>query len=76
MERYQSQSGRPSGVVAYELGEGEIKVQFQGGSVYLYNEAKPGAEHVAKMKELALAGQGLATYISQKVRQNYAKKVK
>ena len=39
---------------------------------YLYNAERPGLEHVNNMKRLALAGDGLTTYVNQHVRENYA----
>jgi hypothetical protein len=36
---------------------------------------KPGKVHVAQMIALARAGAGLATYIDQQVRGNYARKI-
>jgi len=39
------------------------------------DETKPGAQHVARMKQLAEEGRGLATYINRYVRDNYARKL-
>lgn len=39
---------------------------------YLYNADRPGPEHVAAMRRLALSGDGLTTYVNQHVRENYA----
>lgn len=73
MESYQNLS-RSSGVVEYEIGTDFIKVRFNGNSrVYVYDCAKPGAIHVAEMKSLATRGRGLATYISQNVRDQYSR---
>ena len=41
---------------------------------YLYNADKPGLLHVNEMKRLALAGDGLTTYVNQHVGNNYAAK--
>lgn len=75
MQRYGNLNGH-AGVVAYELGEGSITVRFAGeGEVcYLYNSERPGPDAVREMQRLARAGQGLTTYISQHVRDNYAKR--
>lgn len=73
MTSYGNLSGN-SGVVAYELGDGFIKVRFRHEStIYVYDMERPGLEHVRKMKKLAAAGKGLSTYISQHVRENYAR---
>ncbi len=70
---YRNLSGN-SGVVAYELGDGFIKVRFRHESkIYVYDRERPGLGHVRKMKKLAAAGKGLSTYISQHVRENFAR---
>lgn len=72
--RYADLSGA-SGVVAYAILADSIRVRFAGGKTYEYTNQRPGADHVARMKQLALAGRGLGTYISQHVRENYARRV-
>jgi len=64
-----------SGVAAFEIGDRSIKVRFVEGGTYLYDQTKPGKVHVAQMISLARAGAGLATYINQQVRGNYARKL-
>ncbi len=73
-------TGKPSlngsaGIAAFEIGDRSITVRFAEGGTYLYDQVKPGKVHVAQMIALARAGAGLATYISQQVRNNYARKV-
>lgn len=75
MERYKNLAGN-SGVVAYEIGSDFIKVEFRGGSIYLYNYHSAGKENIERMKELAMAGKGLSTFISQVVREKYASKLR
>ena len=72
MERYQNLSG-DSGVLDYECGPESIKVHFRDGPTYVYDGVKPGSQHVMRMKELARAGRGLSTYISQHIGINYAR---
>ena len=72
MQRYQNLSA-DSGVESYECGPDWIKVRFRNGPTYVYDHVKPGADHVARMMELAHAGRGLSTYISQHVRREYAR---
>ncbi|MDB4917330.1 MAG: hypothetical protein JWM95_4974 [Gemmatimonadetes bacterium] len=74
MERYRDISAS-SGVVAYEIGPDFIDVKFRNGGTYRYDSTKPGDIHLARMKEHAIAGKGLGTYISQHVRGNYARKL-
>lgn len=70
MQRYPNLSG-DSGVTAYEIGVDHIIVQFRGGRSYRYSHARAGRQHVDRMKELAMAGRGLSTYISQHVHDDY-----
>ncbi|HET6256288.1 MAG TPA: hypothetical protein VFE32_19585 [Puia sp.] len=75
MERYRNFSGK-SGVIAFEIGTDNIKVQFLDGSVYLYDYSSPGIEAVRTMKTLAKKGSGLSTFISTSVRDRYAARLK
>lgn len=74
MEQYKDING-DSGVAAYEIGSGSITVQFLKGDTYLFNDSKPGAEHVAEMQRLAQTGDGLNAYINKFMRKNYAAKL-
>lgn len=75
MERYRNLGG-DSGVVAYELGNTSIKVQFRDGSVYLYTYESAGVSNIEHMKQLAVQGQGLNSFISRVVRKGYASKLR
>lgn len=70
MKKYRDISGK-SGVTAWDAGADFIRVRFHGPEIYTYNYIKPGEEVVERMKELAVQGRGLSTYISQHVRNNY-----
>ena len=74
MQRYGNAS-RESGVVAYDIDAGQIIVQFRNGDRYLYTEDSAGAANIAKMQELARAGRGLSSFISQHVHDRYARKI-
>jgi len=74
MQRYGNQS-RDSGVVAYDIDAGQIIVQFRNGERYLYTEDSAGAANIATMQELARAGHGLSSFISQHVHDRYARKL-
>lgn len=74
MQRYGNQ-GRESGVVAYDIDAGQIIVQFRNGDRYLYTEDSAGAANIARMQELARAGRGLSSFISQHVHDRYARKI-
>ena len=64
MKRYPNLSGK-SGVVRYEIGPDYIDVEFGSGAVYRYSHDSAGQDDIEEMKQLALAGRGLSTYISQ-----------
>lgn len=74
MELYKDIDG-DSGVAAFEIGEGWIKVQFLKGGTYLYDSAKPGQAHVEEMQRLARTGDGLNAYINKFIRKNFAAKL-
>jgi hypothetical protein len=73
MEPYRNIGG-DSGVTGYETGADFIRIQFSGGSIYLYTYASAGAYNIERMKTLALAGDGLTTFINATVRGSYARK--
>ena len=75
MRPYANLSGN-SGVVAFEIAHRHIDIQFQDGHQYRYDYAKPGPEEVETMKALATTGKGLATFISQHVRERFARKLR
>jgi len=64
-----------SGVVAFEIRNHSIVVEFRHGGKYLYDYDTTGGEHVENMKVLALEGRGLATYINKNVKKRFAKKL-
>jgi hypothetical protein len=74
MERYKNLS-RNSNVVSYEIGIGEITVQFSDGSIYLYTSQSAGAANINQMHRLARAGFGLNSYIGKVVKKGYARKI-
>lgn len=75
MERYKNIGG-DSGVAAYEISQSSITVQFKDGAVYLYNNQSAGAANLLEMQRLAVAGQGLNSFISRVVRKGYAQKLR
>jgi hypothetical protein len=75
MIRYKNLSG-DSGVCAFEIGEDNIKIQFNNSSVYIYNNIHTGSRNIAQMKTLAEMGRGLGTFINKYVRDRYARKIK
>ena len=73
MEPYKNLAG-DSAVVAYEIGDDSIKVQFRDGWIYTYNAESIGHSNVEHMKALASAGSGLNSFISRVVKGQYAAK--
>jgi hypothetical protein len=63
MKLYGNESG-DSGVVGYKFDDDSISVRFHDGYVYRYSIERIGREHLEKMKRLAEAGKGLASYIN------------
>lgn len=69
--KYMNLSGN-SGVISFSICANAIIIKFKDSEKrYFYTYAKPGKIHVERMKELALAGKGLSTYISRYVGTNY-----
>ena len=56
--------------------QNSIQVEFIAGSTYEYTNESTGAADIEYMQRCAVAGRGLATFISQKVRKRYARKIK
>ena len=52
MEHYRNLGGN-SGVIGYEIGETDIKVQFSDNSVYLYTNGSAGNFNIQKMKRVS-----------------------
>jgi hypothetical protein len=54
-----------SGIVAYEIGDDFIIVQFRSGreTFYRYSIGSTGSHHISEMKRLAQQGDGLNAYI-------------
>lgn len=75
VEWQQYGDGRQTGVRAFALLPDAIALRFSDGRVYLYTRDQPGAAHVLAMRQCALAGRGLSTYVSQHVQNRYAGKL-
>ena len=73
MQPYKN-SGNLSWISAFETGDDYIKIQFVDGVIHLYTISSVGSEHLQKMKELAILGKGLHSYIDKQVRNLYVKK--
>jgi hypothetical protein len=70
-----SNKGGDSGISSYEIKDDEIIVQFSSGVKYLYNYTSAGSTNIEKMKELALKGEGLNSFIMRNVKTSFASKL-
>jgi len=73
MTTYKNLGGN-SGVVAYEIHDLSIVVQFRSGkhTVYIYTEDSVGSNNLSLMKMLAEHGQGLNGFINRYVKYKYS----
>jgi hypothetical protein len=62
MERYKNLSGW-SGVVAYEIGEDYIRIQFKNNKILKYTYGSAGQDQVEQMKLIAQNGRKLNSFI-------------
>lgn len=65
-----------SGILRYELGDDYIKIEFQNNSIYLYSYSSSGENYIETMKELAISGYGLNSYINKYVKLSYESKLR
>lgn len=70
---YEDRSG-DSGVRAYQAGPNFIIVEFKSGGAYRYDHTQP-AGSTPPPAPPPTHGDGLATYINQNVRDDYAEKL-
>jgi hypothetical protein len=71
MEPYKNLGG-DSNVIAYEIGDDWIKVQFRHSPTYTYTYQSAGQDTIERMKSLAIAGHGLNSYMTRVVKKRYA----
>jgi len=74
MVQYKNLS-KKSGVTAYEIMADSIKIRFVNGDTYLYTYQSAGRRAIERMKKLAVSGRHLSTYISQAIKDRFAKKL-
>lgn len=73
--QYKNLSGA-SKVARYEIMKDAVAIRFADSSVYIYTNQSAAPENIAKMKELALAGKGLGTFIDANVKNRFMRKVR
>ena len=74
MPRYRNLDGH-SGVLAYRTTPDSITLTFADGQRYVYTDSRPGRADLERMKALAEAGRGLATYVARHVGKRYDRKL-
>ncbi len=57
-----------SGITGYEYSDRWIHIRFASAAVHAYTKGRIGAKHLAALKKLADAGDGLNTYINKNPR--------
>jgi len=63
-----------SGVESFEITSSSIKVKFKySDEIYIYSYKSAGKTHVENMKNLAIEGIGLSTYISKYASEKFEK---
>jgi hypothetical protein len=76
MRRPYANSDGGSGISNYEILGSAIIIEFVHAKYrYVYDNTRPGPEHVKAMMTLAKQGRGLATYINQHVGTSYARRI-
>jgi len=73
MEEYKNLN-EGSGIIAYEIANDSISVQFNTGMVYVYTRNSVGSVYLNRMKVMAHNGRGLNSFIMKKVRNKYESK--
>lgn len=69
-------AGGKSEVASFSIEKDAMNVRFKDRSEYRYTNQSASPEAIAKMKQLALAGKGLGTYIKANVADKYQRKIR
>ncbi|MGN6417912.1 MAG: hypothetical protein ACTHMC_10500 [Pseudobacter sp.] len=74
MEHYLNKSGT-SPITRFKIEAQKVTVWYNDDTSYTYSYARAGQPIVDRIKELAIAGEGLATYISRQAKFLYDHKI-
>jgi hypothetical protein len=74
MQAYTNIAGK-SGVIAFEIEDDGIIVQFSDGSIYRYDTVSAGRTNITEMQRLARTGKGLDSYIKRFVGSRFSEKL-
>ena len=75
MTKYKNLGGK-SEVTHYKIDKDAVTVDFTSCGRYIYSNQSAGSANVKQMKELAVAGKGLGTFIEKAVKHLYARKIR
>jgi hypothetical protein len=73
--RYKNLSGK-STVSRYEALRDSINIEFTDGTAYRYTNQTAEPANISKMKELAVAGNGLGTFIKATIKDRFERKIR
>ena len=73
MEQYKNYNGN-SNIKAFFIGSDYVDVQFKSGLIYRYSYRSAGSMKVEQMKNLAIQGKGLNSYIMRNAKKDYERK--
>jgi hypothetical protein len=74
MLRYKNVDGK-SKVARFHNAKDAVTIRYTDGSEYIYTNQSADPANIAKMKELALSGKGLDSFI-ETVKDRYCRKVR
>ena len=75
VNKYKNLGGK-SVITSYIIRKDAVTIRFTDHSVYIYNNQVTGRENVNKMKELAVAGKGLGTFVTGSLKDLAARKIR
>lgn len=73
--RYKNLS-KDSTVTYFEILKDIVTVKFTNNTCYNYSNQSVGTTNIEKMKQLAVAGKGLGTFIEANVKNLYMRKIR
>jgi len=74
-EKYLNLSGK-SEVKSYKILKDSVTIVFASNGKYIYSNQSAGRLNVKKMKDLAIAGKGLGTFIDTNLKESFARKIR
>ncbi|MBI5239585.1 MAG: hypothetical protein HY926_03870 [Elusimicrobia bacterium] len=75
VHRYKNLSG-DSKVVRYEIAKDAVIIYFKDCTVYRYTNQTADPVNVKKMKDLAVSGKGLGTFIEKHLKDRWSHKIR